>query len=470
VATVTIDAIAAGGDGIGRVNELAVFVPRTAPGDVAQIAYRQHGRLGRGRVLQLLTASPARVDAACPHYEADQCGGCQLQHLSSDAQRHARQVIVQDALQRIGKRSIPLPSLTSGVAWGYRSRLTVALRKRGRGWVGGLHAHHDATRVFALTHCPIAHPALVQTWLALSAVMRAHPLPEADTLRLAFRLERDERGEGVAIVVQGGRAWPQARAFGEAAGALVPAAAESAAESAAEALASAFGVTTVWWLDDGGRATPCWSRSATLTPAPDADEPREEGSAADYVPAADEALAFAQVNASLAESLRESVYTRVMAFAPQRVVDGYAGVGALTERLALGGVASVAIEADAAGANAATARLAAHDADVRRRARIVCDTVERALPSLGEAAMPDVVVLNPPRRGVDARVTAWLDAAPARVRGVVYVSCNPATLARDLARLRSWEVLSVECFDMFPQTAHVESVCVLQRSQRPEAE
>ena len=78
----------------------------------------------------------------------------------------------------------------------------------------------------------------------------------------------------------------------------------------------------------------------------------------------------------------------------------------------------------------------------------------------------DVVILNPPRAGVDARVTATLEAEVEHLRAVLYVSCNPATLARDLARLPSYRIESLRAFDMFPQTAHVETVCEL----RPEKE
>ena len=109
----TIDRIAKGGDGVGRANGLACFVPRTAPGDVAQVAYVAHARHGRGRVLQIVTPSAHRVEARCVHYERDRCGGCQLQHLDDATQREARRHIVQDALSRIGKRTIELPDGTT---------------------------------------------------------------------------------------------------------------------------------------------------------------------------------------------------------------------------------------------------------------------------------------------------------------------------------------------------------------------
>ena len=84
---------------------------------------------------------------------------------------------------------------------------------------------------------------------------------------------------------------------------------------------------------------------------------------------------------------------------------------------------------------------------------------------LPEALPADLVILNPPRAGVDARVTATLESEAHRLRGVVYISCNPATLARDLARLPSYRIESLHAFDMFPQTAHVETVCELRPNE-----
>jgi 23S rRNA (uracil1939-C5)-methyltransferase len=167
-----------------------------------------------------------------------------------------------------------------------------------------------------------------------------------------------------------------------------------------------------------------------------------------------DALAFAQVNREVADSLRAFVLEQVMAQSPASVVDGYAGTGILSEALARQGVRVTAIESDQAATARAAARLAGFPG-----AQVVTATMETGLAG----ALPaDVVVLNPPRRGVDDRVTRLLaEPAVARVRAIVYVSCDPATLARDLARLPAWRIDALRCFDMFPQTAHVETVCVL---------
>lgn len=442
MAVLTIDRIAAGGDGVGRVDGLAVFVPRTAPGDVVQVAYVAHARHGRGRVLQIVTPSAQRVEPACVHYERDRCGGCQLQHLAIEPQREARRQIVQDSLARIGRRTIPLPPLEHGDAWEYRGRLSLTLRRRGSSWIGGLHAHDDPVRVFPLEQCHIAHPVLVAVWQAVRGVIRRGevPLPSVEStgaLRLSLRLDSDADGEAspsVALVLEGGSVWPDHAAW-------------TAAVREADPR-----VEGVWW-------TP--AAAATVPGGSDVRAGRVTAPEMEYAPQAREALAFAQVNREVATALREHVFEAVQQFAPRRVIDGYAGTGVLSARLAAEGVAVVAIEADPAGAEAAVGRLAGITAPLPR-GRVVCDLMERALPAVDEPV--DVVVLNPPRRGIHPEVAAWLEA-PAQhgVRGVVYVSCDPATLARDLGRLPSWRVERVTCFDMFPQTAHVESVCVLRR-------
>lgn len=177
---------------------------------------------------------------------------------------------------------------------------------------------------------------------------------------------------------------------------------------------------------------------------------------------ADDTLAvdasFVQVNEGVATLLHEYVLSVVQEAAPSHVVDAYAGSGRLALALAHGGIRVTAIERDARASAYTAARLPASS-------RALAGAVEAQLP----LALPaNVIVLNPPRAGVDAAVTDALSASLQRADApqlVVYVSCDPATLARDVSRLHGWHVVDVRCFDMFPQTSHVETVCLL----RPEA-
>jgi len=398
-----ITSIAAGGDGVARHDGLVVFVPRTAPGDRVRARVQAKGRFGRGTLLRVEQAGPGRVAPVCPHYLRDRCGGCQLQHLTLEAQRAAKAQVVRDALGRIGHRDVPLPPVhRAGEPWRYRRKLTLAARRTADGWRAGLHRAGAPDEIFALDDCLIAETGVVaglQRVLAQAASL----LPHVSSLRLAMRRE----GDDLLLVIEGGAHWPEAKAFA----------------------AAATEVAATWWVNDEGRRRLILDRRAH----------RDAGAS------------FVQVNAEVAAALASHVERVVRRHAPRTVVDGYAGTGDVAASLAAQGVVVTAIELDADASAVCAARLATPSAAVHAR-------VEDVLPTLLPA---DVVLLNPPRTGVHERVTAALAESDPTPRAVVYVSCDPATLARDVARLRGWRVESLECFDMFPQTAHVETVCEL---------
>jgi 23S rRNA (uracil1939-C5)-methyltransferase len=168
---------------------------------------------------------------------------------------------------------------------------------------------------------------------------------------------------------------------------------------------------------------------------------------------------FAQVNAGMAEILAGYVLERARQLSPRTAVDAYAGAGEGAAALSDAGVAVTAIELDPDASEWSSSIL-------RSPSRAVQGRVEDILP---DALPADLVILNPPRAGVDERVTQTLEANASQIRGLIYVSCNPATLARDIARLPSYGIESVRAFDMFPQTAHVETVCVLRPLTRETA-
>jgi 23S rRNA (uracil1939-C5)-methyltransferase len=402
-----ITAIAAGGDGVARHEGLVVFVPRTAPGDRVRAEVRVKGRFAQGRLRAVLDPSPSRVPAPCLHYERNRCGGCQLQHLSPDAQLAAKSGIVRDAIVRIGKRHVEMPVVRASPAlWRYRNKLTLAMRRRGSQWLAGLHPYDAPGSVFAIEDCPITAVEVLGIWRAV--LEAAAWLPDEPALRGAVRSD----AEGSAFVVEGGTAWPQADRFFEA----VPE------------------LGSLWWTPDGGTRQLLHTRgNAPASPS------------------------FAQVNPSVARELRAHVLDRIGTHAPSSVVDAYAGDGGLAVELEVRRIAVTTIELDA-------------DAVAQTRARLASGTrvLEGRVEDLLGATLPvDLVVLNPPRTGLHERIPALLNGAPegepasgARPT-LIYVSCNPATLARDIARLPSYRIASVAAFDMFPQTAHVETVCEL---------
>ena len=402
--TVNIDSIAAGGDGVGRTQGLVVFTPRTAPGDVVLADISSKGRFARGKLRDVLTPSTLRIDPPCPHYTRDKCGGCQLQHMNySEGQLSAKRIIIQDSLQRIGKRVLDVPPIVrSPKEWRYRNKLTLAMRRRGARWIAGLHPYDDPVRVFPLSDCPITDSIVVAAW---REIMNADAfLPDAIELRGSVR----KTSHGATFVLSGGRRWSEWERFA----------------------AAAPSIAALWW------------------------EPVEEERRLLFDKRSDRApsASFAQVNAEMAEILREYVTTRVLEHEPRTVVDAYSGAGHAAIELAEKGIAVTAIELDTDASQWAAEKLAPPS-------RAITARVEDALPGVLPA---DVVILNPPRAGVDERVARTLELEVEHLRAVVYVSCNPGTLARDLARMPNYEIETLQAFDMFPQTAHVETVCVLQ--------
>jgi 23S rRNA (uracil1939-C5)-methyltransferase len=409
-ARVRVDSIAAGGDGVARHDGLAVFIPRTAPGDLVDAALETRGRFARGTLVSLVESSPDRVTPPCEHYTRDRCGGCQMQHMTYESQLSAKSAIVRDAMQRIAKRDVgPVSVVPSPAPWGYRTKLTLALRWLGNRCVAGLHSFDDPDRVFQLERCPITDDRVLAIWRDIFAASEL--LPRSRRLRGAVRLTAD----GASFALEGGTRWPGARALAD----------------------RVLALTTVWWEAQGGRRRLVVDRR-------DAGPSSERG-------AQSPDASFVQVNTLAAELLHSHVIALVMSHAPTTVVDGYAGAGSTAIALAERGTRVTAIELDAAAARWVAAHLPAGSRSF----------VARVEDALGAALPADVVILNPPRAGVDQRVTATLQSAASAPRAIVYVSCNPATLARDVSRMPRYRVASLTSFDMFPQTAHVETVCEL---------
>lgn len=404
LATVEIGSLAAGGDGVGRSDGLVVFTPRTAPGDKVLVELEVQGRIGRGVLKKIERAGAARIAPSCSHYEApDRCGGCQWQHVDINAQRDAKRAMVRDAFQRIAKRDVALPAIVAGEEWRYRRSLTLAMRRGKDGaFTAGMRAFDDPEAVFDLHECLITAPAALDAWREVLAA--AEHFPQEGRLRGTVRVINGH----AYFTLEGGKDWGTLAAFLDA----VP------------------GLSAVWWHAEGKRRR----------------------LVADRRPAGEPGASFAQVNPEIAELMQASVVDLAMEHAPKRVIDAFSGSGDTAAALARLGATVIAIEADEEATAFAATRLAEPSRAIAAR---VEDVIASSLPA-------DVVILNPPRSGVDAKVTAAIVNASRPPKAIIYVSCDPATLARDVARLPGWTVHHLVCYDLFPQTSHVETVCELR--------
>lgn len=426
---VRIERMGTGGVGVGALPDgRVIFVPRTAPGDLATVrVLREKKRFATGLLVDLLEVSPERTPPPCPRY--GECGGCSLQHIRYPEQLRWKGRIVGDALRRVGGLSVDDPDVTPSPAQtGYRNRVTVTLRRlRGGGVVAGFRQLGQPSRVLDLDgDCLLADRDLSDCWTSLRAHWGpgAKRLPAGGELRLTLRKDLD----GVSLVLHGGQG---------------PGSPDALMERVS-------GLVSIWKRSPNGPAKCLAGKPALSIPAgPSALEVDGD--------------VFTQVNEEAGGLLQNHVLEWIGDASGLRMVDAYCGPGTWGRTVAGRGGTVVGIDlrpgrSDDPGEDAS--------GSFRVVAGRVEDHLERNLPA-------DLVVLNPPREGLHPSIpTALEDHPPPRL---IYVSCDPATLARDLGRLREGYTLrDLRSFDLFPQTGHVETVACLEhgskdslRGQRP---
>ena len=401
---VTITGIAVGGDGVGRLSDgRVVFVPRTVPGDRIRLregSLERHRNFARGLVGEIVSAGPGRVTPPCPHYVHDHCGGCQLQHLAYDGQLAAKRSIVGETLRRLGKLDVGDPEIVEALdEWRYRSKISMEAKT-----TVGLHPYDRPNFVFPLADCHITDFKLMALWRVLRSRLALLPQP---LTRLTLRLDREARRH--IIAESAGEPWL------------------NAAELRQALQGSVDGEVVCWWQPADG--------AARVVAGPATGFP---------------ATAFEQVNPGMGMLARRWAVDQLGDVRSQTVWDLYGGIGDTAALLVEGGANVVSVDADEKAVTWGRSRLPA--------ARFIAARAEDVLPSL---PVPHAVVVNPPRAGLHWDVSLRLTSEP--VAKLVYISCDPATLARDLARLNvNYVVKAVRAFDLFPQTAHVETVAVLE--------
>ncbi len=410
---VTTGEMAYGAHAVARVDGKVVFVRGAAPHEEVEVVLReQHERYAFADVVTVRSPSPARRPAPCPYLP--RCGGCPWQHIDYDAQLAAKQRIVTDQLQRLGGLTVAVaPPLASARALGYRRRLKLRVADG----VVGFHAaaSHD---LVAIEHCLLAEVSVDAAIVWLTDLVGAL---RTDVRRLEIAATGD--GEHVVIVGEAQGQWEEVddeacRAW------------RAAHERVAGVLLRGRGWTRSW--GDGTVAV----------------------AAADGPPLRVRAFGFTQVNDAANRLLVEQVVRRVAPCPGLRVLDLYAGAGNLSLPLRRAGAIVTAVEQDRG--TAADAR-ANGEREPGPPLRVMAMPSERAVRQLADAGEQfDAVVLDPPRSGAAACVASLVRL---QVPRLVYVSCDPSTLARDLKALsRVYRVDDAQPIDFFPHTYHVETV------------
>ncbi|THF65744.1 23S rRNA (uracil(1939)-C(5))-methyltransferase RlmD [Pseudothauera nasutitermitis] len=425
------------GRGVARVGGKAVFIEGALPGErVEYEVLRSRPNYEQAHTLRVLRPSAQRVAPPCPHYGV--CGGCSMQHLDAVAQAAVKQRVLEDALWHVGRvRPGIVHAAIHGPAWGYRerARLTVRLVPSQGGVLLGFHQRRSSY-VADMQVCPVLPPHVAAMLPALHELVAG--------LSIADRLPQIELAcgdEATVLVFRILRPLTQA--------------------DTRRLLAFAGQWQVRAWVQPEGPDSAC--------PLQPDDEPGlyytlpEFGLRMEYRP-----TDFTQVNARINRLLIRRAMQLLAPSAGERIADLFCGLGNFSLPIARAGAQVVGVEgSDAlvrrAGENAGRNGLAAN---ARFYAANLFEATEDSLAALGPL---DKMLIDPPREGAIAVVKAL--GAQCRPARIVYVSCNPATLARDAAVLvheKGYALRGVGIANMFPQTSHVESVALFEYAgERP---
>lgn len=409
----TIESLAFGGDGVARHDGRAVFVRGAAAGERLNAAVDLRERTLRGRLLSLVEASRDRVEPPCPL--ARTCGGCALMHLSSTARARYRAAVVEHELGRaLGGLPADVVHHGSPLELGYRTRARFRVIGAKRPTVGFVEAR--GTKLVDVPACSVLHPKL------LPVIDRLRALLQDVVVRGEARVALGRRGQPVVALSLDGDAAPALFARAEA----------EVADGRLDGLSITLaGAKTPAKIGDPMAVTIGADGDALVVP---------DGG-------------FAQANPDVSVALGKHV-DDVARAAGERMFELFSGAGNLTVLLAKSAARITAIESSADATKACQENLAARGL----RATVQCGDADAVVVPRDVS----LVVLDPPRSGAKRATDA---IARSKVKRVVYVSCDPTTLARDAKALAAagFRATSLHSFDMFPQTAEVETVLTLER-------
>lgn len=469
-------ALAAGGEGLSKDYGIPIFVNRVAPGDLVDVRlFDVRKQFAKGEVLELIEPSEFRAQPPCPLFKI--CGGCQWQHLSYHYQLEAKSDIVRQALKHIGKIDsvIVQPTISSFKPLAYRNKAqfpVATVAKTGRILAG--YYQQNSHELVNIKHCPVQPEPMDRVLETTKEILQASGVSTYDEktgvglLRhIAERYSFAANKVLLTLVLNHKPKMPY-----ELNDMLI-----SAAREIMQNVPEVSGVCLNFNPSAGNRimgdTTICVSGEPHLievmrSALPNAPEKLRQGLKFRL-----SATSFFQVNSEQAAVLLDQVLLAVTgqeSVAPadahfdQRIpllIDAYAGVGTMGMWLSSVCQRIIAIEELNSSVENGEINLGLNDLE---NVEFVKDRVEeQVVELLSQGARPDVVVVDPPRKGIDpAGLRSIIDLAPARI---VYVSCNPATLARDLRILEDsgYKTKRVQPIDMFPQTYHVESVAVLEK-------
>ena len=419
---VSIEKLVYGGEGLARTAEGVLLVPLVLPGEDATVQLEQrHKGVRRGRLLQVTEPCADRVPPECPYFA--RCGGCHYQHIRYERQLQLKQEIVRECFERTGKIRLEVPiAVLASEPWQYRNRARFQIDKEGARFEIGyfeLLSH----LLCPVERCPVSSPAINDALRNLCQGVGTACFPDG---KAEIELFASDTGQALLATIDS--AGPAPPVFGEALRSAIPA------------------LQSVCWRQEASGREKArvanWGSGSITYHVGEFHYRVGHGS-------------FFQTNRFLLEAFIRAV---VGDLEGRRALDLYAGVGFFTIPLAHHFEKVTAVEAHLASAR----DLASNVAVVSARALSYQMTAEKFLATASPGW--DVIVVDPPRGGLTKLVLQHLDRL--RPRRIVYVSCDPTTLARDLATIThgGYSIRSVHLVDLFPQTYHLETIIHLEQA------
>ena len=455
---VTIEAVAAEGKALAHVDGMVVFVDFAVPGDVVDIqVFRKKKNYMEGFISRMVKPSPDRLEAFCEHFGV--CGGCRWQPLPYEMQLAAKRQQVYDQLVRIGHLEVPeiRPTLPSLRTQFYRNKLEFSASSRR--WVLsgenpdaipesdraglGFHVGKFFDKVLDIKECWLQpEPSnAIRLFIKQFCIENDYEFYNIRENRGFFRnmfVRTTESGAVMLIVCFAHEDEPRRKALLDAVAAEFPQ------------------ITSLWYVINEKLNDSIGDQSPVLYKGDEAIYEQMEGLRFKIGP-----KSFYQTNSLQAERLYGVAREFAALTGNEVVYDLYTGTGTIAQFVARKASKVIGIEYVPEAIEDAKANAAANGIDnCEFFAGDMKDVLNEAF--ITEHGRPDVIILDPPRAGIHPDVAnVILQAAPDRI---VYVSCNPASQARDLAILgRDYEITAVQPVDMFPHTMHVENVCALNR-------
>ena len=431
---VTIESLGYKGEGVARLGRVPVFIDGALPGE----KIRAHVILVKSsfvvaKLLEVVQPSAQRVKPRCPYF--GKCGGCDIQHMSDGAQLDFKKSQVEDAFHKIARFDISANAVTpSDLTYGYRNKLSLPVRRGKNGAQVGLFAK-NSHRIVEIDDCPLQSDRIREV------------LPKLKILANHFQPYDEEKGKGELrhfVLRDVGKL------------SLTVVLTRKNVRKLLWAMDETGLVTDELWLNVNNNRNNVILGDETILARGVQSQVDVLGLTTTVHP-----KGFMQVNNGVMRKVYTAVLDKAKEINPDLIIDAYSGGGTLTALLSRIGKRTIGVEIESVAVASANDLMAREGI---MNVENVCGDCAEVLPELLKNAEQSnaLIVLDPPRSGCDKKVISAVNDCGAN--DLLYVSCNPSTLARDVALLTNYSVTSVTPFDMFPQTSHVESVVLLSRT------